>query len=188
MAAETPFRQRSQTKRRYNENGTIQMIPGPRTKMDRDSAPHANSKKSPRTIFRTLFESGNNNDFDAVADAIADDCEWVLMSNMMSFKGKNDVVALCKAARLASDKTPEIIFDMATPEWGAFEYMNRGVITESLSALVATSGRQLASDPSTLVGRKYEVPVCFVYHLNAQGKIYLLREYLDLASLMEQCE
>jgi ketosteroid isomerase-like protein len=66
--------------------------------------------------------------------------------------------------------------------------MNRGVITESLSALVATSGRQLASDPSTLVGRKYEVPVCFVYHLNAQGKIYLLREYLDLASLMEQCE
>ena len=74
------------------------MIPGPRTKMDRDSAPHANSKKSPRTIFRTLFESGNNNDFDAVADAIADDCEWVLMSNMMSFKGKNDVVALCKAA------------------------------------------------------------------------------------------
>jgi len=188
MAAETTFKQGSHTKRFRNENGTIQMTPVSGTKTDSHSAPHKNSKKSACTVFRTLFESGRNNDFDAMADTIADDCEWVLMSNMMSFKGKSDVVALCKAGKLASEKTPEIIFDLATPEWGAFEYVNRGVITESLSALVATSGQQFPVDPSTLVGRQYEIPVCFVYHLNAQGKIYLLREYLDLGSLMQQFE
>jgi hypothetical protein len=50
------------------------------------------------------------------------------------------------------------------------------------------SGWQFPVDPFTLIGRQYEVPVCFVYHLNAKGKIYLLHEYLDLASLMKQLE
>jgi hypothetical protein len=151
-------------------------------------SPGVNAKTSEFTVFRTLFESGRDNDFDAVAETIADDCKWVLMSNMTSFKGKKDVVALCKAGKLASEKNPEIISDRATSEWGVFEYMNRAVITESLSALAATSGWQFPADPSTLVGRKYEVPVCFVYNIDAQGKIYRVHEYLDLASLMEQFE
>lgn len=137
-------------------------------------------------VFHVLFESGRNNDFDAMADTIADDCEWVLMPNMQTFKGKAAVVELCKSGKLASDKVPEILFDVATPEWGVFEYMNRGTVTKELSAFAATSGWQFPSDPSTLVGRQYAVPVCFVYHINAEGKICLLHEYLDLGSLMKQ--
>jgi hypothetical protein len=138
------------------------------------------------SVFRTLFESGRNNDFEAMADTISDDCEWVLMPNMKRFKGKSAVVELCTGGKLASDKVPEILFDVATAEWGVFEYVNRGTITKKLSGFAATSGWQFPQDPSTLVGRQYEVPVCFVYHLNAQGKIYLLHEYLDLGSLMRQ--
>jgi ketosteroid isomerase-like protein len=186
MPTETTLRQKIRTKRSQNENANTGKIPTPGIRRDADSAPDADSEKSPFTVFRTLFESGKNNDFDAMAETIADDCEWVVMSNMKSFKGKKDVVALCEAGKLASDKTPEIILDNATAEWGVFEYMNRGVITESLSRFAASSGWQSPVDPSTLVGRKYEVPVCFVYHLNAQGKICLLHEYLDLGSLMEQ--
>lgn len=43
-------------------------------------------------------------------------------------------------------------------------------------------------DPKTLIGRTYKLPVCFVYHINAQGKIDKVREYLDTSSLMAQFE
>src|ERR1700683_754314 len=81
------------------------------------------SKKSAFSVFRTLFESGRSNDFEAMADTIDEDCEWVLMPNMKTFKGKRAVVELCRGGKLASDKTPEILFDVATPKWGVFEYM-----------------------------------------------------------------
>jgi hypothetical protein len=137
-------------------------------------------------VFRTLFESGRKNDFEAMADTIAEDCEWVLMPNMKAFKGKAAVVALCKGGKLASDKTPEVLFDDATPTWGVFEYMNRGVITKELTAFAATSGWTFPGDPASLVGKAYATPVCFVYHLNEAGKICRLHEYLDLGSLMKQ--
>jgi hypothetical protein len=140
----------------------------------------------PPTAFRTLFESSRINDFASMADTIDEDCEWVLMPNRKTFKGKKDVVELCMAGKFASDKTPEIILDLATPQWGVFEYVNRGTITKELSGFAASSGSQIPSDPSTLVGQQYEVPVCFVYHVNSKGRIYLLHEYLDLASLMKQ--
>jgi ketosteroid isomerase-like protein len=138
-------------------------------------------------IFHVLFESGRNNDFEAMADTMADDCEWVLMPNMQSFKGKAACVELCTKGKLSSDKTPEILLDVATPEWGVFEYMNRGTITKDLTALAAIdSDFKLAEDPATLAGRQYAVAVCFVYRINADGKIYLVHEYLDMASLMKQ--
>jgi hypothetical protein len=137
------------------------------------------------TVFRTLFESGKANDFETMADTIDEDCEWVLMPNMKTFKGKKDVAEFCKGGKLASEKTPEIMVDFATPEWGVFEYWNRGIITKELVAFAGTSGWQFPVDPATLVGKKYEVPVCFVYRINTKGKIYLLHEYLDLGSLMK---
>jgi hypothetical protein len=138
-------------------------------------------------IFHALFESGRNNDFTALADTMADDCEWVLMPNMKSFKGKAACVELCTKGKLASDKTPDILFDVATSDWGVFEYMNRGTITKDLTALAAIdSDFKLADDPATLVGRQYCVAVCFVYRINAAGKISLVHEYLDMAGLMKQ--
>jgi hypothetical protein len=146
---------------------------------------NANTLAHGVSVFLTLFESGRKNDFEAMAETIDDNCEWVLMPNMKSFKGKKAVVELCKSGKLASDKMPEILLDVATAEWGVFEYMNRGTVTKELSAFAATSGWQFPLDPSTLVGQHYEVPVCFVYHINSTGKIYLLHEYLDLGSLMK---
>ena len=138
-------------------------------------------------LFHILFESGRNNDFAAMADTIDEDCEWVLMPNMQSFKGKAACVELCTKGKLASDKTPEILYDVATPEWGVFEYMNRGAITEGLTALAAIdSDFKLADDPAPLVGRQYAVAVCFVYRINAAGKIFLVHEYLDMAGLTKQ--
>jgi hypothetical protein len=141
----------------------------------------------PTTVFRKLFESGFHNDFAAMADTIADDCEWVLMPDMNKvYKGKKEVVQLCTQGKLASDKTPEILFDKATSEWGAFEYINRGIITKEAVEFSKTTGWQFPVDPSALIGKKYAVGVSFIYQINAEGKIVHLREYLDMAGLMKQ--
>jgi hypothetical protein len=141
----------------------------------------------PMTIFRTLFESGFNNDFETMAGTIAENCEWILMPDMNKiYKGKKAVVELCSQGKLASDKSPDILFDHATSEWGVFEYINKGIITKEATVFAATTGWEFPDDPSTLVGQKYEVAVCFVYQIDAEGKIAHLREYLDMASLMKQ--
>lgn len=141
----------------------------------------------PTTVFRKLFDSGFHNDFSTMADSIADDCEWVLMPDMNKvYKGKKEVVQLCTQGKLASDKNPEILFDKATPEWGAFEYINRGVITKEAVEFSKTTGWQFPVDPSTLIGKSYAVGVSFIYQINVEGKIAHLREYLDMAGLMKQ--
>jgi len=145
------------------------------------------NKEPTRTAFRTLFESGKANDFETMASTIADDCEWVMMPNMQKFKGKAACVELCKKGKLASDKTPDIMTDFATSEWGVFEYMNNGTITKELAHLGALDPSfKLGADESALVGKTYSVAVCFVYRLNSQGKIQQLHEYLDMEGLKKQ--
>jgi hypothetical protein len=77
--------------------------------------------------------------------------------------------------------------DVATAEWGVFEYMNNGTITKELGSTWARWIRASSSaDDSALVGKTYSVAVCFVYRLNAQGKIQQLHEYLDMEGLKKQ--
>ena len=109
-----------------------------------------------------------------------------MMPTGTTFKGKKACMDMCKAGKFGFDRTdPEISFDAATAEWGVMEYMNQGTVTNELSTLAEKTGWQFPQDPSKLVGRKYKVPVCFVYRLNAKRKIYSFHEYTDLASLMK---
>jgi limonene-1,2-epoxide hydrolase len=143
--------------------------------------------QKPMTVFRKLFESGFNNDFETMAKTIAENCEWVLMPNMDKiYKGKKAVVELCTQGKLASDKSPDILFDHATSEWGVFEYINKGIITKEATTFAATTGWKFPVDPSALIGQKYAVAVCFVYEIDAEVKIAHLREYFDMAGLMKQ--
>jgi hypothetical protein len=43
-----------------------------------------------------------------------------------------------------------------------------------------------AKDTSAFEARRYSVAVCFVYHINAEGKIFLVHEYLDLEKLKKR--
>lgn len=79
----------------------------------------------------------------------------------------------------------KITFDAATPEWGVFEFVNEGTVASGIVDFAAHSEWQFPMDPDALVGRRYAVPVCAVYHINAEGKLDRIHEYTDAASLMQ---
>lgn len=116
----------------------------------------------------------------------ADNIEWDMMNNGQIFKGKKVVMSWLKAEGYGSQKEPVVINKIATKEWGVWEYWNIGTLTKEIVEFAKQSGWKFPHDPETLIGRSYKVPVAFIYHINAAGKIDLVREYLDTQSLMEQ--
>jgi hypothetical protein len=118
----------------------------------------------------------------------ADDVEWDMMNNGQIRKGKQEVIPFLKAGGYGSHKDPVAICNVATKEWGVWEYWNIGTLSEEIVDFARQSKWSFPGDPRSLIGRTYKIPVCFVYHLNAQGKIDLVREYLDTQSLMTQFE
>lgn len=110
------------------------------------------------------------------------------MPNEQKYKGKKEVVSFIKTSKFAAQREPAVINDVVTKDGGVFEYWNIGTLTEGVIEFAKQSKWPFPKDPGTLVGRKYKVPVCFVYQLNSQGKINLVREYLDIESIMSQFE
>jgi len=122
----------------------------------------------------------------AAAEAqLADDVEWDLMPYDHMLKGKEEVIPWLKAGGL-SRKEPVVISNLATRERGVFELWNIGTLTEDVVEFGKQQGWPFPRDPSSLVGRSYKVAECFVYHLNAEGKIDVMREYLDAGSVWAQ--
>jgi hypothetical protein len=112
----------------------------------------------------------------ATAEAqLADDVEWNLMPYNHIIKGTKEVIPWLKAG-VASQKEPVVISDLATKEWGVFELWNIGTLTVGTIESGKQQGWPFPGDPNNLVGKKYKVPVCFVYHISAEGKIDLMRE------------
>jgi hypothetical protein len=111
-----------------------------------------------------------------------------MMPNAQIRKGKKEVLPFLKVAVPASHREPSIMGDLANKDGGVFEYWNVGTTTEDLIELAKELKWPFPDDPDRLVGRSYQVPVCFVYRLNEKGRIRLVREYLDTASVIAQFE
>ena len=86
----------------------------------------------------------------------------------------------------ASEKRPEIINNVLADKWGVFEYWNVGTVTRELLEFGKKQRWPFPRDPEKLVGQKYRVAQCFVYHLNCDGRIELMRQYLDADSVWAQ--
>ena len=141
---------------------------------------------STATPFSTFFWAALKDDWATAEAQLADDIEWDMMPNNQIRKGKSDVLPFLKAAKYASRKEPIPISNRADKEWGVWEYWNVGTIDEGMVEFAKQSKWPVPSDISTITGKKYKVPVCFVYHINAAGKIDLVREYLDVGSVIAQ--
>ena len=92
------------------------------------------------------------------------------MPTGQKLKGNAEVMPWLRAGA-ASRKEPVTISDLAAKDWGIFEYWNIGVVTEELVAFGNQHKWRWPKDPNGLIGQKYKVAQCFVWHLNAEGKV-----------------
>ena len=139
------------------------------------------------TLFWSLFDAGLNGDFGVAAELIADDCEYVMMPTMELSEGRPAVLKAMGRAAGAFDRARQltITFDAASSDWGVFEFVNEGTVAPGIVDLAASSDWQFSAEPSTLIGHSYKAPVCIVYHINANRKIWRIHEYTDIATLMK---
>jgi ketosteroid isomerase-like protein len=129
-------------------------------------------------------------DWDAMPGYFAPDCTWTLMPPGTTFRGRAEIVGFMRGGFGASAEREEadVRNEFATDEWGVFEYTSRGVIDAQRAAefaarlgIAGPGGDDLAGQ--LRAGRRFEVPVCFVYHVNADGLIDRVSEYAAMPPL-----
>jgi hypothetical protein len=140
---------------------------------------------STATPFSTFFWPSVAGNVATAAAQLADDVEWHLMPYNHIIKGKEEVIPWLNAGG-ASQKEPVVINDVATKEWGVCELWNIGTLTEDAIEYGKQLGWPFPQDPNSLIGRTYKVAQCFVYHINGEGKIDVIREYMDAGTIWAQ--
>lgn len=140
---------------------------------------------SKATPFSTLLWAVVSGDMAEVSAQITDDIEWGLMPYNKVLKGKEEVLPWFRAAT-ADQKQPIVITNVATSDWGVFEYLNIGTVSEEVINFGNAQKWPWPKDPKSFLGQPYRVAQCFVYHLNPQGKIDFMRQYLDTGSVWTQ--
>jgi hypothetical protein len=124
---------------------------------------------STATPFSTFFWAAFKDDWATAEAQYADDIEWDMMSNNQIRKGKKEVVPWLKAAKYGSQKEPTLILNRADKEWGIWEYWNIGADQPGVIEFAKQPKWPFPADVSKIIGQKYKVPVCFIYHINAMG-------------------
>jgi hypothetical protein len=154
--------------------------------MSQIQTPNENAQAgSGATPLSTLIFGVASGDMGAVDAQLSDDIEWDQMPYNQKVKGKKDVMRWLTAGS-TSEKKPEIINNILAGKWGVFEYWNIGTATKELIEFGEKQGWPFPKDPSSLIGQKYRVAQCFVYHLDGDGRIDLMRQYLDAGSVWAQ--
>lgn len=137
------------------------------------------------TVFSIFISAVATGDLSRAEALLADDVEWNLMPAGQRLNGKAEVMPWLRAGT-ASRKEPIPISDRAAGDWGVFEYWNIGTVTEELVEFGNQQNWPWSKDPNDLIGQSYKVAQCFVWRLNADGKICLMRQYLDTGSVWTQ--
>ncbi len=137
------------------------------------------------TVFSTFIWAIVSGDITTAEAQITDDIEWGMMPYNKAIKGKDQVVSWLKAGS-ADKKEPIVISNVATKNWGVFEYWNIGTISEEVIKFGNEQKWPWPKDPNSFLGQKYRVAQCFTYHINPDGKIDFMRQYLDTGSVWAQ--
>jgi hypothetical protein len=166
---------------RNREAGTMQAL---YLNFDTIRSIDLNTESKP-TAFSTFITAVVSGDIATAESQITDDIEWGLMPYNKVLKGKDQVIPWLKAAG-ADQKKPIVISNVATKDWGVFEYWNIGTVSEEVIKFGNEQKWPWPKDPTSFLGQKYRVAQCFTYHLNAEGKIDFMRQYLDTGSVWVQ--
>jgi hypothetical protein len=138
------------------------------------------------------MEAGERGNLDEVLSHFDPSCEWTLVTSSKTFRGHAELRQFLFSGTGASmiREKPDVKAEFVSDEWGVFEYISRGRVskdalqfTEVIGvpevSFIARLGRTLATFFFHLffTGRTFEVPVCFIYHVNSQGLIDRVHEY-----------
>jgi hypothetical protein len=116
--------------------------------------------------------------WDTMCGYFAPDCTWTLMHPGTTFRGLDEIVKFLRSGfgAAAEREEADVRNDFATDEWGVSGYTSRGVIdmerAAQFAAKIGVAGRR-ADD---LAGRRFEIPVCFIYHASASSLIDRVNE------------
>ena len=142
-------------------------------------------EQSKATPMSTLIWAIAEGDMATVEAQITDGVEWGLMPYNKVLRGKAEVMPWFEAA-VSDRKRPLVISNAATSEWGVFEYWNIGVLSREVIQFGNSQKWPWPTDPELILGRPYRVAQCFVYHIVGDGRIDLMRQYLDTGSVWAQ--
>jgi hypothetical protein len=140
---------------------------------------------SAEQIWHAQMDAVTRGDWDTMAGYFAPGCTWTLMPPGTTFRGPAEILAFMRSGfdAGAEREEPFVRNEFATDEWGVFEYTSRGVIDAERAAQFASQLGVDATGADRLEGRAFEVPVCFVYHVNASGQIDQVNEYAAMPAL-----
>ena len=139
-------------------------------------------------VWRAQMEAGERGDFERAISYFDQACEWRLVTSRKTYRGLSEVRAFIQSGLKASIKRePEIVAEFGSDDWGAFEYVSRGQVSRealSFSKEVGEQpkipiGRAFAERLFRLffAGKRFEIPVCFLFHVTERGLIDRVHEY-----------
>jgi hypothetical protein len=145
---------------------------------------------SAEETWHAQMEAGRRGDWDTMSGYFAPDCTWTLMPPGTTFRGPAEIITFMQSGfgSAAEREKADVRNEFATDEWGVFEYTSRGIIDAQRAAQFAQkikAAGPIADDLAEqfLEGRTFEIPVCFIYHVNAHGQIDKVNEYAAMPAL-----
>ena len=140
---------------------------------------------SAEEIWHAQMEAVRRGDWDTMSGYFAPDCAWTLMPPGTTFRGPAEIVTFMRTGFSAAAEREEadVRNEFATDERGVFEYTSRGVIDAQRAAQFAAKIGVAGHGPDDLAGHRLEIPVCFIYHIDASGLIDRVNEYAAMPGL-----
>jgi hypothetical protein len=153
------------------------------------SSEHGHSQPLAAAVWHRQLTAGRSGDWAALESILAPNCTWALLTQAAAFKGRDQVIRFIREGfdAAATRQEPEVRSEFSTADWGVYEYTSRGTINPDRATAFAarlSAGRPIITDLlAPLItwawrGKAFEIPVCFVYHVNADRLIDQVNEYV----------
>jgi hypothetical protein len=148
-------------------------------------------------IWRAQIEAGENGNVEESFQYFDNDCVWKLITSDKIYNGREAVEKFIKSGFMASmtKEKPDIIAEFSSSDWGTFEYISRGTASKNAvkfsseveTGVFARLGMGIRGKLFNLLltGKKFEIRVCFVFHINANELIDEVHEYVGTRKIIK---
>jgi steroid delta-isomerase-like uncharacterized protein len=136
--------------------------------------PHERKVQDNLALMQRYFDLLFSKDMDAMLELIDDHIEWLVVPTGTVISGKQMLAAGAKQHWGATpDRVKKLVNLFAGENYACMEYITEGTLTGRVDF------GSVAIPPT---GLKYELQVCFVFHLK-DGKIDRVHEYFDMETV-----